>query len=112
MQYKAIKHASDDIVKILSGGVLLWERLYRWEKYTLNKVIWIANLTRYLSKQEIVEAFPQYHDFSVEQDGSTIQLFGRLKPTKSNMTGVVTSPYRAAYPDYDMSGNYYYKFIG
>lgn len=26
MQYKAIKHASDDIVKILSGGVLLWSR--------------------------------------------------------------------------------------
>ena len=24
MQYKAIKHASDDIVKILSGGVLVW----------------------------------------------------------------------------------------
>ena len=25
MQYKTIKHASDDIVKILSGGVLLWK---------------------------------------------------------------------------------------
>lgn len=24
MQYKAIKHASDDIVKILTGGVLVW----------------------------------------------------------------------------------------
>lgn len=27
MQYKAIKHASDDIVKILSGGVLVWRRI-------------------------------------------------------------------------------------
>lgn len=26
MQYKAIKHASDNIVKILSGGVLLWKK--------------------------------------------------------------------------------------
>ncbi len=36
--FKAVKHTSNDIVKIVSGGVLLWERekklIIKWEKKT------------------------------------------------------------------------------
>lgn len=108
---KQVKVGNRNIVKIVSGGVVLWERLYKWEKYTLNEVEWLTSLTRWLSENEIAELFPEHHDFDVSQDGNTISLYGRRKPTRFNMVGIVKSPYETTYPKDGILGDYYYKFI-
>lgn len=108
---KSIKIGNRNIVKIISGGVVLWERQYKWEKYTLNEVEWIGNLTEVAIGRDMNKLFPEYHDFRFERDGGTTSLYGRRKPTSSNKVGVVKSPYQTAYPKDGISGDYYYKLI-
>lgn len=106
-----VKVGNRNIVKIVSGGVVLWERQYKWEKYTLNGVELIGSLTRWLNEYEMKKEFPEYHDFEELLDGDTIMLYGRRKPTRLNMVGIVKSPYQTAYPKDGISGDYYYKLI-
>lgn len=61
MRYKAVKCASDDIVKIVSGGVLLWE------KEKVLKVKWVKQSDSYSSAGGFsAEGF--YRDYEI-RDG-------------------------------------------
>lgn len=90
---------------------MIWERLYKWEKYSLNKVEWLASLMPLASEGDIPKLFPEYHDFRIERDDGTTSLYGRRKPTSYNKVGVVKSPYETTYPKDGISGEYYYKFL-
>ena len=90
---------------------MLWGRPYKWEKYSLNKLEFLAGITPFAPASEVIEYYPDYHDFEVRREGSSENLYGRRKPTSSNKVGVVKSPYQTAYPKDGISGDYYYKLI-
>lgn len=105
---ESVKAANQNIVKILSGGVLLWEKLYRWGKYFISDRESLGYFNTRPSDDLLSERFPDFFDFEIEETS-----FGTFEITAVRRTEVVivSSTDRSAYPDDGFMDGYFYKFI-
>lgn len=88
---------------------MLWEKPYKWEKYTLSERERLGYLTARPSEYFLNERFSDFCYFEVEET-----VYGTFKVTAVRRTKIVivSSPNRNAYPDNGVKEGCFYKFLG
>ena len=105
---KQVMLGNTEIKRIMSGGGILWQKIYKWKKYDLGAPTELGYVNRRLTPEELRDRFPKYFDFTFNPTGfGTYTLYGRL----GYYEGIVESQDNYAFPDNDMLGGYYYERI-
>lgn len=88
---------------------MLWEKLYRWEKYTLSERERLGYFNTRPNYTFLSERFPDFLYFEVE--ATAYGTFGITAVRRTKIV-IVSSPNRNAYPDDGIKDGCFYKFIG
>lgn len=91
---------------------MLWEKPYKWKKYTLNQRERLGYFNSRPSEEFLIDRFTRFYDFRVRETAfGTFEVTAIRHITEENNVGVVTSPNKNKYPHDGIQDGYYYKLI-
>lgn len=89
------------------GGVI-WQRIFKWNKYYLYSRRKIGYYSSSLTEQEIKDKNPNVKNFEFINTGyGTIEVYGQ----PAEFDGLVNSDNEYEYPHNGQRGNFYYELI-
>lgn len=106
--YKKVMTANVEIKRIMSEGGVLWEKMFSWKKYDLERES-LGYFTNTVSDEVMKERYPRYVSFVFKSTGyGTYEVFGE----RTTYMEIITSDNENDYPIKGVVGAFYYEFIG
>lgn len=100
--------ANVEIKRIMSEGGVLWEKMFSWKKYGLERES-LGYFTNTVSDEVMKERYPGYVSFVFKSTGyGTYAVFGE----RTTSMEIITSDNKYDYPIKGVAGAFYYEFIG